>query len=49
MYSTRALKVENISIRITDNISSESTFRWLSDDIVRFKIEVGVSEKCTKM
>jgi len=22
---------------------------WLSDDIVRFKVEVGVKEKCTKM
>jgi len=23
-------------------------FHWLSDDIGRFKIEVGVEEKCTK-
>ena len=22
---------------------------WLSDDIVKFKIEVGVEEKCAKM
>jgi len=32
-----------------DNISLESTFHRLSDDVVRFKIEVGVEEKCTKM
>jgi len=24
-------------------------FDWLSDDIVRFKIEMGIEEKCTKM
>jgi len=30
-------------------MSLESTYDWLSDDIVRFKIEVGVEEKCTKM
>ena len=24
-------------------------FHWLSYDIVRFKIEVGVEQKCTKM
>ena len=24
-------------------------FHWLSDDMVRFKIEVGVEEKCNKM
>ena len=29
--------------------SLETSFYWLSDDIVRFKIEVGVEEKCTKM
>jgi len=23
-------------------------FHWLSDDIVRFRIEVGVQEKCTR-
>jgi len=33
----------------TDNISLETSFHWLSEDIVRFKIEVGVEEKCTKM
>jgi len=27
----------------------ETSLYWLSDDIVRFKIEVGVEEKCTKM
>jgi len=27
----------------------ETAFYWLSDDIVRFMIEVGVLEKCTKM
>jgi len=32
-----------------DNISLESTFHWLSADIVRFKMEVRVEEKCTKM
>jgi len=25
-----------------------SVYDWLSDDIVRFKIKVGVDEKCTK-
>jgi len=33
----------------TENISLEYMFHWLSDDIVRFTIEVGVEEKCTKM
>jgi len=32
----------------TDNISLETSFYWLSDDVVRFEIEVGVEEKCTK-
>ena len=32
-----------------DNISLEFVFHWLSDDIARFKIEVGVEEKFTKM
>ena len=27
----------------------ETSFSWLSDDIVRFKIEMGVVKKCTKM
>ena len=27
----------------------ETSFSWLSGDIVRFKIEMGVEEKCTKM
>ena len=31
-----------------DNISLESMSHWLSDDIVRFNIEVAVEEKCTK-
>ena len=31
------------------NISLEMLFYWLSEDIVRFKIEVGVEEKCTEM
>jgi len=33
----------------TDNILLETSFYWLSDDVARFKIEVGVEEKCTKM
>jgi len=46
MYSTRAWKVENISVR--------TIYCWnlcfISDDIVRFKIEVGVEiEKCAKI
>jgi len=32
-----------------DNISLEKSFYWLSEDIVRLKIEVEVEEKCTKM
>ena len=31
------------------NIPLESMFHCLSGDIVRFKIEVGVEEKCTKI
>jgi len=27
----------------------ESSLYWLSEDIVRFKIEVGVEEKCPKL
>jgi len=27
----------------------ETLLYWLSEDIVRFKIKVGVEEKCTKM
>jgi len=30
-------------------VSLETSLYWLSEDIVRFKIEVGVEEKCTKM
>jgi len=33
----------------SDNISLETSFSWLSDDIVRFKIEMGVAKKCTKI
>jgi len=32
-----------------DNISLETMLYWLSEDVGRFKIEVGVEEKCTKM
>jgi len=32
----------------TDNMLLETSFYWLSEDIVRFKIEVGVEEKCKK-
>jgi len=32
-----------------DKIVLETSFHWLSDDIVRFKIEVGVYEKYAKM
>jgi len=32
-----------------DKILLETSFYWLSDDVIRFKIEVGVYEKCTKM
>jgi len=31
------------------NSSLESAFHWLSDSVVRFKIEVGVCEKFAKM
>jgi len=33
----------------SDNISVETSFSRLSDDTVRFKIEMGVVKKCTKM
>jgi len=32
-----------------DNILLEMSFHWLSDDIVWFKIKLGVGEKCAKM
>jgi len=32
-----------------DDISLETSLYWLSEDIVRFKIKVGVEEKYTKM
>jgi len=32
-----------------DNVSLETSLSWLSQDIVRFKIEMGVEVKCTKM
>jgi len=32
-----------------DNISFEMTVRWLSGDVFRFEIEVGVYEKFAKM
>jgi len=32
-----------------DKISLEMSFHWLSEDIVKFKIKVGVYEKYTKM
>ena len=33
----------------SDNVSLETSFSWLSDDIVRFKIKMGVVKKCKKM
>ena len=33
----------------TDNMSLKTSLYWLSEYIVRLKIEVGVEEKCTKM
>ena len=30
-------------------MSLETSLYWLSEDIVRVKIEVGVEEKCTKI
>jgi len=32
-----------------DDISLETSLYWLSEDIVRLKIKVGVEEQCTKM
>ena len=32
----------------SDNISLETSLYWVSEDVVRFKIEVRVVEKCTK-
>jgi len=32
-----------------DNILLETSFYWLSEDVVRFNMEVGVEEKCKKM
>jgi len=38
--------VKSLKYFRTDNISLETSFYyWLSDDIVRFKIEEGVEEK----
>jgi len=40
---------EKLRIFPYGNVSLETSFYWLSEDIVRFKIEVGFEEKCTKM
>jgi len=40
---------EKLTLFRTDKILLETSFYWLSDGVVRFKIEVGVSEKCRKM
>jgi len=32
-----------------DDVSLETSLYWLFEDIVSFKIEVGVEKKCTKM
>jgi len=41
--------VKSLEYLCSDNISLETPFSWLSGDIVRFKIEMGVEKKCTKM
>jgi len=33
----------------TDNITLESAFRWLSEDVLKFEVYVGVHEKYAKM
>jgi len=40
---------EKLRIFPFGNISLETSFSWLSDDVVRFKIEMGVVKKCTIM
>ena len=32
-----------------DSASLESTFHWLSEDTVKFEVDVGVCEKSAKM
>jgi len=46
--------VFNLCVKIsqyfrTDNISLESTIRWLSDDAVNFEVDITVREKYAKM
>jgi len=41
--------VESSQYFRTDNISLETSVRWLSKDVVSFKIEVWVYEKFAKM
>jgi len=37
------------SLQYFQNVSLNSVYDWLSYDIVRFKIRVGVDAKCTRM
>jgi len=32
-----------------DNTSLESTFQWLSEDILKFEVNAGVGERLAKM
>jgi len=43
------LVCKKLTIFPTDKKLLETPFYWLSDGIVRFKIEVGVQQKCAKM
>jgi len=47
-HHTHDLCVKSWKYFRTDSISLNSVYHSLSDDIVRFKIEVGLEEKCTK-
>jgi len=47
MYSTRVC--EKLTIFPYAECILESMLHWLSDGIVKFKIEVGVEEKRTEM
>ena len=51
LFAEKCIRLVRKKLKIfpSDNTSLETSFYWLYDDIVRFKIEVEVEEKCTKM
>jgi len=48
-FCQKCIQIVREKLKIFPYRSLETSLYWLSEDIVRFKIEVGVEEKCTKM